>query len=111
MKPSPFALLPKRDTLYDDHIAAPRVSPTLNACVQLFITCQGDDRDVFAVASTITHLPQANAVSDGLTLLPPGLSWLSRALLCSGTALEDLPSGHGLKEEQAREKNRETLYL
>lgn len=65
-------------------------------------THQGNDRDLFAVASTIMHLPQSNAVSDGITLLPPGLSWMSRALLCAGAGLGDLPEGHGLKREQAR---------
>ena len=63
---------------------------------------QGQDRDLYAVASSIMHLPHANAVSEGLTLLPPGQSWLSRALLCSGTPVEDLPQGHDLRSGQAR---------
>lgn len=46
------------------------------------------------------HLPQANAVSDGLTLMPSGRSWLCKAMLCGGSAVEELPKEQPLTEAQ-----------
>lgn len=53
------------------------------------------------MANSIMYLQQANAVSEGLNLFPPGKSWLSRALLCSGTPVKGLPDGHGLSNAEA----------
>lgn len=69
-----------------------------------FVLYQGSNRYLYAVASTIMHLPQANAVSDGLTILPPGRDWLFKALLCSGSDVDDLPDEQLLTEDQVNKE-------